>query len=385
MAALQDGDRKLASVDGHRQHSCESRTKPRLEFIDVARGFGIFFVLLGHNLWARSRGSAVIFNFHMPLFFFLSGLFFSPEKARTWNGIWRKVLSLLAPVPFFALLGCSVFLARPDLAGECSKRTLYCLFVHGEPWYDKPLWFFTSLAGVVLAFSFASRLLSGPHRTFRTGSFFALCLALSFASAATPPSFRKLWSPAMLPTVPLGLFWYGLGHFSRTAIDRLARARTNAPALLAMAAVLGLTLMFCSDVATKPDLRTARIGSWLLFPRSILGISSVLLAARAVPRRIGKAAAYVGRNSIAFFALEFVTFPFVAKALGILVPGYRHFLVAERTDLWQSLAAVAAQLAVLAALAPLVTGTLSRLRQWSFIGRPSSESVSGILSQEENT
>lgn len=370
-------------MDALRQHPRESQTRLRLEFIDVARGIGIFFVLLGHNLWARSRGSAVIFNFHMPLFFFLSGLFFSPEKARTWNGIRRKVLSLLAPVLFFALLGCSVFLARPELARECSKKTLYCLFVHGEPWYDKPLWFFTSLAGVVLAFSFASRLLSGRHRTFRIGAFFAICLALSFASAATPPAFRKLWSPAMLTTIPLGLFWYGLGHFSRTAIDRLARARTNAPALLTMAAVLGLVLLFWSDVATKPDLRTARIGSWLLFPRSILGFSSVLLAARAVPRRIGKAVAYIGRNSIVFFALEFVTFPFVAKALGILIPGYRHFRVAERTDLWQSLVAVAAQLAVLSALAPLVTGMLSRMLQWVRIVRPSSESASATPSKEE--
>ena len=337
-----------------------SRPNNRIEFLDVARGFGIFFVLLGHNRWARSRGSAVIFNFHMPLFFFLSGLFFSPEKARTWNGIRRKVLSLLVPIPFFALLGCSVFLAQPELAEECSKRTLYGLFVHGEPWYDKPLWFFTSLAGVVLAFSFASRLLSGRRRTFRIGAFFAICLALSFASAATPPAFRKLWSPIMLPTIPLGLFWYGLGHFSRPAIDRLERTRSNAPTLLAAAAVLGLVLLVCSDVATKPDLRTARIGSWLLFPRSLLGISCVLLAARAVPRRIGKAVAHVGRNSIVFFALEFVTFPFVAKALGFLVPGYRHFRVAERTDLWQSLVAVAAQLAVLAALSPLVTKLLSR-------------------------
>ena len=349
-------------MDALRQHPREPQTRPRLEFIDVARGIGIFFVLLGHNLWARSRGSAVIFNFHMPLFFFLSGLFFSPEKARTWAGILEKVVSILAPVPFFALRGGMVFLAQPELAGECSKKTLYGLFVHGEPWYDKPLWFFTSLAGVVLAFSYASRLLSGTRRTFRIGLFFATCLALSFASAATPPVFRKLWSPAMLPTIPLGLFWYGLGHFSRPAVGRLERNRTNAPALLTVAAVLGLVLLFLSDVATKPDLRTARIGSWLLFPRSVLGISAVLLAARAVPNRIGRPVAFVGRNSAAFFALEFATFPFVAKALGILVPGYRHFMIAERTDLWQSLVAVAAQLAVLTALSPLVMATLSRLR-----------------------
>lgn len=46
--------------------------------IDVAKGIGIFFVVLGHN-WLSTHETSdlhrVIFSFHMPLFFFLAGIF----------------------------------------------------------------------------------------------------------------------------------------------------------------------------------------------------------------------------------------------------------------------------------------------------------------------
>lgn len=48
------------------------KTKHRLQYIDIAKGIGIFLVVLGHVY----RGNAVqnwLYSFHMPLFFFISG------------------------------------------------------------------------------------------------------------------------------------------------------------------------------------------------------------------------------------------------------------------------------------------------------------------------
>ena len=50
----------------------------RLLTIDVARGVGILLVVLGHNTMFRESSPGLyeaIYLFHMPLFFFLSGLF----------------------------------------------------------------------------------------------------------------------------------------------------------------------------------------------------------------------------------------------------------------------------------------------------------------------
>lgn len=48
--------------------------------VDIAKGLGIFLVVLGHvpiPMWLCTP----IYLFHMPLFFFLSGMFFIPRRS----------------------------------------------------------------------------------------------------------------------------------------------------------------------------------------------------------------------------------------------------------------------------------------------------------------
>ena len=158
----------------------------------------------------------------------------------------------------------------------------------------------------------------------------------------------------MIATVPFGLFWFALGHFSSGVIKEMWQ-RTISPIILLLAAgILAMMLSINTDFTTKPDIRTARMGSWLLFPRSVCGVSAVLLLARLVPKHIGRPLSFIGRNSIVFFSLEFATFPFVSKVLSVIITRYNHLRLAEQTPLWQSLLAVLAQLAVLSAISPVV-------------------------------
>jgi polysaccharide biosynthesis protein PslL len=54
----------------------------RNQTIDIAKGIGILTVVICHN-WVlyhdRGEFSRVVFSFHMPLFFFISGIFFKPN------------------------------------------------------------------------------------------------------------------------------------------------------------------------------------------------------------------------------------------------------------------------------------------------------------------
>jgi fucose 4-O-acetylase-like acetyltransferase len=63
------------------------KATPRLDWVDYAKGIGIFFVVLGHSLKGLSKSYILpetswslglehwIYSFHMPLFFILAGLF----------------------------------------------------------------------------------------------------------------------------------------------------------------------------------------------------------------------------------------------------------------------------------------------------------------------
>ncbi len=62
----------------------------RIDGIDIAKGIGIILVVFAHTIVPQLRGSSkaagflwiFIYNFHMPLFFFLSGLLFEKGLAR---------------------------------------------------------------------------------------------------------------------------------------------------------------------------------------------------------------------------------------------------------------------------------------------------------------
>ena len=50
--------------------------KKRIEWVDIAKGIGIFLMVMGHTGIPRI-GNQWIYSFHMPLFFFISGFLFN--------------------------------------------------------------------------------------------------------------------------------------------------------------------------------------------------------------------------------------------------------------------------------------------------------------------
>ena len=76
----------------------------RKKYIDILKGIGIFYVILGH-VTHTSFLFRYIYSFHMPLFFFISGMLFVPSKHVSTSGyIKKKANSLLIPYIFFYLV-----------------------------------------------------------------------------------------------------------------------------------------------------------------------------------------------------------------------------------------------------------------------------------------
>lgn len=71
----------------------------RIEYIDVMRGIGIVLMCLGHSIALLSEPvNTFISIFHMPLFFFVSGmLFYKKELGNFWGFLKKKCLSILVP------------------------------------------------------------------------------------------------------------------------------------------------------------------------------------------------------------------------------------------------------------------------------------------------
>jgi fucose 4-O-acetylase-like acetyltransferase len=130
----------------------------RLGWLDIARGIGILLVVLGHNALVSRFSLRLIYSFHMPLFFFLSGFFFNASLP--FRDLLRKRFhGLLKPYFFTVFLIYFFYLSFGKLALETTViRLLKSFYGTGEyaPWL--PLWFLPHLFAVNLLAFFIVRL-----------------------------------------------------------------------------------------------------------------------------------------------------------------------------------------------------------------------------------
>ena len=80
----------------------------RVKFIDTAKGIGIILMVLCHTGFTNARSIQIIYAFHMPLFFIISGyLTYGRDKHKPLKQFCRKKLyQLIVPFLLFAIILC---------------------------------------------------------------------------------------------------------------------------------------------------------------------------------------------------------------------------------------------------------------------------------------
>lgn len=127
--------------------------KPRIEWIDLAKGICISIVV-----WHHVAYDLRLMVFSLPLFFFLSGLFFS-TRGGFWQFLVRKANALLVPFVAFHFLTSVVWMIVTDALA--ARLTSSRVAAHFEafiitPWTELlpngALWFLLSLFALNLMF-----------------------------------------------------------------------------------------------------------------------------------------------------------------------------------------------------------------------------------------
>ena len=120
--------------------------------IDIAKGFALFLVVLGHVVTMHHTIFRWIYAFHMPAFFFLSGMTFRPEKySSCLDYIKKRGRTLVLPYFFITMTALAICTIRPyyhlaiDEYGW--KHILKWIFYYGQPQqiYVGQLWFLPAL------------------------------------------------------------------------------------------------------------------------------------------------------------------------------------------------------------------------------------------------
>ena len=139
--------------------------KERISYIDIAKGLGMLLVIWGH---IRETGisNAMVYAFHMPLFFFLSGMTYCARKYDSvLKLIRRRLHTLIIPYAIFSVFTWLVWFAYNHILGNTVESywmpLLQTVISQGSGGYlvhNSPLWFVTCLFCVELIYYFTSKL-----------------------------------------------------------------------------------------------------------------------------------------------------------------------------------------------------------------------------------
>lgn len=157
--------------------------------IDAAKALAIVLVVLGHAKGIPHAFTILVYSFHVPLFFLMSGWVGEAYGARARSGPlpWRKLVrTLLVPYLCFFLLGYAYWLLTRDIGGKALR------------WGDRPWW--EPLRGLASGI--------GPDLYVQPALWFLPAL---FVTTLAFSALRRTLAPGWLALgcVPLALLWIG--------------------------------------------------------------------------------------------------------------------------------------------------------------------------------
>jgi fucose 4-O-acetylase-like acetyltransferase len=133
----------------------------RVQFLDIAKGLGILLVIYGH---VYTPLKDYIYSFHMPLFVFISGIFFK-EGVDAKKFFVSKVNRILVPYFFFSLVTWCIFTAvsyKQEDATAFHKQitNVAKIFIGSGTNGNVALWFLGTLFVVTTIYYFITLLVS---------------------------------------------------------------------------------------------------------------------------------------------------------------------------------------------------------------------------------
>lgn len=321
----------------------------RQAYIDVAKGIGIILVVLGHSFGAGIFAAKL---YHMPLFFFISGITFGTKYGFV-GFIKRRIQRLYLPFlayeliylllsPFFYWIGIiSTYAQTP---GEVAGQALHIILFDNVNILLSPLWFVTALFfSQLLMFGIEClirKIAKDDHQGQALRIIFGVVLLYFGLWIGSRRLFLIPWSYNF--EAEIGVFFeaaaYGLlgVWFSKREAVRTGEGKEsrNESARRKWALRIILLLLFVGMIVyervVRPaaDMRNNHYDYWPIAPFfAILGIACVVVLSKSISY---KWLSYLGRHSFAIMCLH----PLMFKLVGVLqvyVFGYEK----ERLPDWQ--------------------------------------------------
>ena len=272
--------------------------------IDILRGLAIILVVFGH-ITRISWLNHYIWEFHIPMFFVISGYLYNPDKFKTFGAcIKRKFKGLIVPYLIFGILTYLYW-----LLAECRFRgtdlnaweqflgifygTRYDHFLD----FNGPLWFIPCLFTMEIIFYFIEKLK-------RPLLILVICAVLFVFGVFSKDYYP--WLPFGMGAASIGIIFYVGGYFLRNIGEKieLGKLWISTHKLLVILIIIVLIVVQVLAVPySKADLATRETGNpFLYIGLAYLGVFIYWLISVLIKK--SKLLEWLGMNSLVIFALH---------------------------------------------------------------------------------
>lgn len=282
----------------------------REEYIDIAKAIGIILVVIGHTKFNYSQ---FIYQFHLPLFFFLSGLVFNEKKLNDpGRFILSKIKGLYLPFIKFELLFLifhNIFV-RLNFISELSGTVLHYEFPYivkmalkmitmgaGEQ-LAGPLWFLISSLEIVIIFAILIKITSlfGEYRNLLLT---IICIILYYVGCYVD-------IPRMMSQSFIGMLFFNFGYLYKSYKSKITINKRGF--------FISVITIFVCSLLNQVDISQLKITyKVLLIISGVAGSYAVIyLAKQIVKRKMWLSfLSYCGKNTIYVLALHCLSFKLI--------------------------------------------------------------------------
>lgn len=288
----------------------------RVEYIDITRGLAMLLVILGHcNMFIEAPLNKFILSFHMPLFFFISGIFAksTSNKELFWGGVWDKIQTLLFPQVLVIVIG----LVKPVIQYSFQKTPFDLKLLDPFAWN---VWFLPVLFICSIIYMSISLIIDINKSYNKLLLLLTMIICIPLSIWANRFSFTGFIH--CLQIVPTAMAFYLSGNILKPILMRIEQTKSIQMSILA---VISISVCFITSLVNTPVMMYANdYGNYLLFLIcSILGCFFTIYISLFIKGT--KLLEYVGTKSIAFYVWQgaissfslSISYRFVGKLLQV--------------------------------------------------------------------
>lgn len=265
----------------------------RISYLDIIKGFGIFFVVFGHIVHIGALRD-YIWNFHMPLSFFVSGLLYN-SNLKFKDFLLKRIKSIYIPyVLFFCITFCYwLLIERHVRGGEYSILHQliglpYGTYEGNHLYFNGALWFLPCL--------FATEMLFYPIGRIKN-KIGIIAFLLLFYIVGTVLKINHIdYLPFGLHTAFFATIFYGFGYLSKQIPRYINETKLSYQYLL-------IITCFCIQLLCNKDY-SSKIS---VFPFPYFLIASIgifLYLTLSIRIKQNKLIEFIGKNSLVIFAFQ---------------------------------------------------------------------------------